>query len=137
MFHVVWGTDAGHIAIGTVLVYGGIKPGRKGREKPALDVLYRGIALSKNIFAFAINRSPKSFRAIFVEKNLGQYEYGIPVEEAVTDAIYFGALAGRFGIEATFALKVAIALIADNLLEVTGVVDKLFEQENHEATKKI
>ena len=137
MFHVVRGTDACHIAIGTILVYGGIEPGRKGREEPALNILYGGIALTKNILTFAIDQCPESFCAIFVEKNLGQHKYGIPIEEAVTDTIYFGALAGRFGIEAAFALKIAIALVADNLLEVTGIVGELFEQENHEATKKI
>ena len=137
MFHVVWGTDACHIAIGTVLVYGGIEPHRKRREEPALNILYGGIALTKNILAFAIDQCPKSSCAVAVKKNLGQHEYGFPVEEAVTDTIYFGALAGCFGIETAFALKVAIALVADNLLEVTGIVGKFFEQENHEATKMI
>ena len=131
MFHVVRGADASHIAVGAVLVDSGIEPSRKRREKPALNILYGGIALTKNILTFAIDRFPESFCAIFVEKNLGQHKYGIPIEEAVTDTIYFGALAGRFGIEAAFALKVAIALVADNLLEVTGIVGELSEQENH------
>ena len=135
MFHVVRGTDASHIAVGAVLVDSGIEPSRKRREKPALNVLYGRLALSEDILAVRSNRHTESLCIVAVEKDLGQHEYRIPVEKAITDAIYFGTRVGRFGIKTALALEIAIAPITDNLLEVIGTVDKFFEQENHEQPK--